>query len=251
MVGFRNDKALKHERILSEREFPVTSTFYDKNHTYTIVDLSDKDEFKRYISALAEFIVNKYERKILKRIINKNHPEIPKIVTREIISLKDDESSDERREVLEEILRGYFLENDSAIIEGIVNFRLQRYKKLLNATAENLVDIYYLNREYEDFIELLRYFISVQSVRAELVYIIVNNDSMYSVLDEQKHDVTREILSELVPPDEAKNVAFDDLLISILISVAPKQIVVKNKEMIKNTQLFETIEKVFENVKYN
>ncbi len=250
MVGFRNDNALKRERIISEREFPVRSIFYDKNHTYTVVDLSDYNEFERYIKALTDFIINKYEAKILKRIINKNYPEIPNIMMGEIIKLKDEESPNERKKVVEEILRGYFSENDSAIIEGIVNFRLHKYKKLLNATAENLVDIYYLNREYEDFIELLRYFISVQSSRAELIYIIVNEDSMYTVLDDKKCDITKEVLSELVPSEEVKNVAFDDLLISILISVAPKKIIVKNKKMIKNKQLFETIEKVFEDVKY-
>ena len=71
MVGFRNDKRLKNEQILSENEFPVTNIFYDKNHTYTVVDLSNNKDEGRYVRALSDFIIDKYESKILKRIILK------------------------------------------------------------------------------------------------------------------------------------------------------------------------------------
>ena len=250
LVAFRNDKALMREEIISEREFPVTNIFYDKKHTYTVVELNNKSEFLRYIKALAEFIIDKYESKILKRIINKNYPEIPNVSVCEIIRLKDEDDKKERKRVVEKILEGYFLENDSGNVEGIVNFRLREYKKILNKMAERLVDIYYLNREYDDFIELLRYFISVQSTRCELVYIVVNDGAMYTVLDEEKNDITKKVLLELVPPEEIENVAFDDLLISMMISIAPKKIIIKNKEKIKNQQLFETLEKVFEKVEY-
>ncbi len=250
MVGFRNDKRLKREQIMSEREFPLLNVFYDKNHTYTILDLSDRNMFFKYTKALADFIIKKYEAKILKRIINKNYPQIPKITVNEIIKLKDDESISERKMVIEKTLNGYFSENKSANVEGIVNFRLNEYKKQLKILAENLVDIYYLNREYDDFIELLRYFISVQDLRPEIIYIRVNEMAMYTVLDEKKHDITRQTLIEIISPNDAEKVAYDDLLISMLISLAPKKIVVVNRENIKNPQLFETIEKVFGNVEY-
>ncbi len=250
MVGFRNDKRLKRERIISEREFPVTNIFYDKSHTYTVVDLSDKNIFTKYIKALTNFIVDKYESKILKRIINKNYPEIPNITVSEIIKQKEHEDSEERKNIIERVLKGYFLENKTASVEGIVNFRLAEYKQKLNNLAEDLVDIFYLNREYEDFIELLRYFVSVQKCRPKVIYIKVNEMAMYTVLDEEKHDITKEALIEIISLEDAENVAYDDLLISVLISLAPEKIVVENKENIRNKQLFETIEKVFEYVEY-
>ena len=251
MVAFKNDKSLKREKIISETEFSVTNIFYDKTHVYTVVDLSDNEEFSRYIRELSDFIIDKYESKILKRIINKSYPEIPTVAISEIIKLKSDEDLKIRKTVLENILKSYFLENDRGNVEGIVNFRLNEYKKILNNMAEKLVDTYYLNREYDDFVSLLRYFISVQSSRAEIIYIVVNDGAMYNVLDEEKQDITKEVLSELVPQNEIKYVTYDDLLISMLISIAPKRIVINNKEKIKNMQLFETVEKVFEKVEYN
>ena len=62
--------------------------------------------------------------------------------------------------------------------------------------------------------------------------------------------VCKETVAEIVAPSDADEIANDDLLISMLISLAPKKIIVENKEKIKNEQLFETIEKVFLNVEY-
>lgn len=250
MVGFRNEEALKRAKVVSEREFPVVNIFYDDNHTYAVVDMSDEKVFANYIRALTRYIIDRYETKILKRIILKNYPDIPHITVNEILKLKENENLTERRMVIEDILKEYFTENESGSVEGIVNFRLYEYKKILNSMAENMVDLYYLNREYDDFVELLRYFISVQTLRLELVFITVNSYGMYNVLNDNREDITKSALAEIVPPDEAENIAYDDLLISILISLAPKKIVVEHPENIKNKQLFETIEKVFENVEY-
>lgn len=250
MVGFRNDKALQREQVMSEREFPVVKIFYDDNHTYAVIDMSNKDVFRKYIRALSRYIIDRYETKILKRIIAKNYPEIPHITVNEILKLKENENIAERRMVVEEILREYFSENNQGSVEGIVNFRLYEYKKILNSMAENMVDLYYLNREYDDFVELLKYFISVQTSRPELIFIIVNKYGMYNVLSDKRKDITKEVMADLVPPEEAENIAYDDLLISMLISLAPEKIIIENKENIKNQQLFETIEKVFETVIY-
>lgn len=249
-VAFRNDKVLERQPIISEREFPVVNIFHDENHTYTVLDLSNKEVFKRYIRALSGYIIERYETKILKRIILKKYPEIPHITVNEILKLKDNEDELERCAVLEAKLKEYFIENASGSVEGLVNFRLYEYEKILNSMAENMVDIYYLNREYDDFVELLKYFISVQSSRPELVYIVVNKYGMYSVLDQIGSDITKETMAELIPPEESESIAYDDLLISMLISLAPERIVIKNRENIKNKQLFETIEKVFEMVEY-
>lgn len=249
-VSFRNDKTLNKERIVSQREFPIKTMFCDERHTYAVVDLSDGAVFNKYIKTLARYIINKYENKLLKRIILKNYPEIPTYTINEIIKLKYDLDATERTEVVESILKGYFSENESGNLEGIINFRFYEYEKVLNALAEELVDIYYLNREYEDFIELLKYFISVQDARPDLIYLVVNRYGMYTILNNKREDITNKCLAEFIRPEEAKDIGFDDLLISILITLAPEKIVVENQRNIKNKQLFETIEKVFGNVEY-
>lgn len=249
-VSFRNDKALASQKVVSQREFPIKTVFCDDKHTYALVDLKNPEEFDKYIKALAAYIIGRYESKILKRIIKKNYPEIPHFAVNEIVKSRDDVDHRERTEVVENILKGYFRENKSGNVEGIVNFRFYEYEKLLNAISEDLVDIYYLNREYEDFIELLRYFISVQDRRPEMIYLIVNKYGMYTILNEKRQDITNRCLAEFLSPEDVRRDGYDDLLISILITLAPEKIMVENKENIKNEQLFETIEKVFGKVVY-
>ncbi len=249
-VSFRNDKALASQKIVSQREFPIKTVFSDDKHTYTLVDFSNPEEFNEYIKALAAYIISRYESKILKRIITKNYPEIPYFTVNEIVKTKDDVDYHERAEVVENILKDYFIENKNGNVEGIVNFRFYKYEKILNALSEDLVDIYYLNREYEDFIELLRYFISVQDTRPRIIYLIANKYGMYTILNEKRQDITNRCLAEFLSSEDVRRDSYDDLLISILITLAPEKIVVENKENIKNKQLFETIEKVFEKVFY-
>ena len=250
MVGFRNDKKLRYCSVISEKTFPVTDVYFDDNHTYAVLDTANTEKFNRYIESLSAYIIDRYETKILKRIILKKYPEIPSPIVNEIIKLKDDECENQRKKVLFDILKKYFSENESGSVEGIVNFRLYDYKVLLNELADDIVDIYYLNREYDDFIELLRYFINVQTQRADLIYIAVNENGMYTILDKNRKDITRESLAEVVSVNDEDKLAYDDLLISVLISLAPERIIVKNRENIKNRQIFETVEKVFETVVY-
>ena len=64
-VCFRKDKALASQKIVSEREFPIKTVFCDDAHTYAVIDLSEPHEYDKYIKALADYIVRKYESKIV------------------------------------------------------------------------------------------------------------------------------------------------------------------------------------------
>ena len=249
-LSFRNDKTLLNERVVSTRKFPVKTLICDKTRTYATVDLSDEKVFDDYIKNLSLYVIKKYENRILKRIIRKNYPEIPNFAISEIIELKKDTDLSLRIELVEKILKTYFRDHEEGNVEGIVRFRFFEYKKMLRDLADELIDIYYLNREYEDFVELLRYFINVQDFRPEIVYIRVLSNGTYLIFDKNKNDITKKCLQEFASTEEINDVSFDDLLISILITLAPEKIVVENSEKIKNIQLFETIEKVFENVEY-
>ncbi len=249
-VSFRNDKILKNENLVSANEFSVKSISANDRRICAQVDLKTTEEFDEFVNALSGYIIKKYEPKLLKKTIKDVYPEIPDFTVNEIVKTKKDDDTAERKRVVGSILKDYFSKNDNGSIEGLVTFRLSEYKKMLYSLSEELVDEYYLTREYEDFLELLRYFISVQEIRPEKVYVCVNKYGMYGVLNEAREDITNRCAAEFLRGDEVRAENFDDLLISILITLAPKKIIVQNSENIKNKQLFETIESVFEKVEY-
>ena len=135
-------------------------------------------------------------------------------------------------------------------MEGLVTFRMKEYEALLTQAAEQLFDIYLTHKEYEEFIELLRYFVNVQSARPHLTHLIVHSRGMYTILNEDKEDITAECISDFARPEEISTDNFDDLLISMLITLAPEKIIVHNSVDIKNAELFDTINKVFGKVEY-
>lgn len=256
-LGFRNEKALVNEKIVSDKEFPVKILTSQDAHVNVIFTYgANKKIFDSYITALADYIINKYEKKLLKRILLKNYGELKPFQVQDILRYMPELANDAetgiqcRRQMVKNGLYTYFSENDSASVEGLVTFRLQKYEKLLAQLAEQLFEIYLAHKEYEEFIELLKYFVNVQGARPRLTHLIVHDGGMYSILNEDKEDITADCISDFARPEEISKDNFDDLLISMLITLAPEKIIVHNSEDIKNAELFETIHKVFGKVVY-
>ena len=74
---------------------------------------------------------------------------------------------------------------------------------------------------------------------------------MYTVLDENNEDITEKCIADFGGVEETPYENFDDLLISVLITLAPEKIVIHNGENIKNRELFDTIKRVFGKVEYS
>ena len=102
-------------------------------------------------------------------------------------------------------------------------------------------------REYEEFIRLLKYFVSIQENRPPAVNVLVRAEGVYELFDSNGRNITKKCLMEFLTDENViSEVNFDDLLISMLITLAPKKIIVHGSEKITNKELFLTIERVFE-----
>ncbi len=256
-LGFKNKNTLVKERVLSKHEFPIEISEGQNTRVNVLFTAgSNKKIFESYLTALSDFIMTKYESKLLKWMIKNQYRDIKPFQLNEILSLlesvEDDArlSSKSRRNSIKEGLFAYFSENSSANVEGLVAFRLKDYIALLYEVTETLIDKYLTEKEYEEFIELLRYFIHVQGMRPSLTHLVVKKGGMYLLLDENENDITKECIREFARPDELCAESFDDLLISILITLAPERIVVHNSGDIENREIFHTIEKVFDSVTF-
>ena len=105
-----------------------------------------------------------------------------------------------------------------------------------------------IEQEYNDFINLLKYFVNIQTSRPKLVHVIVLSSGSYELVSEEKENITKKAMSDFVDIDDLPdNINYDDLLISMLITLAPKSVVVHNAKLIKNKELFKTIDLVFDN----
>jgi putative sporulation protein YtxC len=216
------------------------------------------DTFKVHISnALADYIIRQYEEKLIARIINSNYCYFNSAEKKEILNLalriirNDDRIflnslfQIRRRNVIVRKLLDYFESSNSLILDGFVNFRLKDYMKDLEEVVDKAVDDFLMEREYREFIRLLRYFVEIQDPKFEVIHVIVGYDNKYTLLDESHREITNECIQEFVNEIAEGEINYDDLLVSSLITLAPRKIVIHSTGQFRNKELFETIKNVF------
>lgn len=219
---------------------------------------SQYDLLKYHVSnALADFVIQQYEEKLLSRIIKCNYGYFNSADKKEIlnISLKIIRNDDKvffntlfqirRRNLIVKKLMEYFESSSSIILDGFVNFRLKEYIKELEDIVDEAVDDFLIEREYKEFIRLLKYFVEIQDPKFSVVHVIIEYDDKYVLLDEKRQEITNECIQEFVTEISETEISHDDLLVSSLITLAPRNIIVHNWERFKNRKLLDTIKSVF------
>jgi putative sporulation protein YtxC len=149
-----------------------------------------------------------------------------------------------RARVRERIL-DYLDTNSELIIEGFVRFRLKDFTKELEGVIDRAVDDLLVEKEYNEFIKLLRYFVEIQEPKVQEVHVLMEDDKKYVLLDDRLKIINNDILEELAREISDREISYDDLLISSLITIAPSKITIHECDKIKNTELLNTISKVF------
>ncbi|MCX8128566.1 MAG: putative sporulation protein YtxC [Clostridia bacterium] len=208
-------------------------------------------------NVLADYIIRQYENKLLIRIINSNYCYFNSVEKKEIQNLalriirNDDKNflnslfQIRRRNVIIRKLVDYFESSDSLILDGFVNFRLKDYMKDLEEIVDKAVDEFLMEREYREFIRLLKYFVEIQDPKFNVIHVIVGYDNKYILLDENKMEITNECIQEFVNEISEGEINYDDLLVSSLITLAPRKVVLHCTGQFKNKELLETIKNVF------
>jgi len=208
-------------------------------------------------NALAEYIIRKYEEKLIARIINSNYCYFNSAEKKEILELalriirNDDKNflnsifQIRRRNVIIRKLQDYFQGSNNLILDGFVNFRLKDYISDLEEIVDKAVDDFLMAREYKEFIRLLRYFVDIQEPKFDTIHISAGYENKYILLDEDKREVTNECIQEFINEISEGDINYDDLLVSSLITLAPKKIVIHGTGQFRNKELMETIKNVF------
>jgi putative sporulation protein YtxC len=208
-------------------------------------------------NALADYIIRCYEEKLIKRIVNSNYcyfsqMERKDILKEALIVIKNEDKSFlntllqiRRRNIIVKSFMEYFESSNDIILDGFINFRLKDYIKDLEEIVEKAVDSFLMEKEYREFIRLLKYFVDIQEPKYENIHIIVNNDGKYTLLDERREEITNECIKEYLNEISEGEINYDDLLVSSLITLAPKKLIIHGIMYFKNKELLETIRNIF------
>lgn len=224
---------------------------YDKNVS--------SDEFKSLLAnIIADIIIEDWAQLLVNKIIRDHYyyfseEEKRTIKKKALELLQKDESKfyplSRKNKIVTRVLE-HLSRNHEIILEGFVNFRLKDYILELEDIVDAAADDFLEEKEYLEFIRLLRYFVDIQEPKVNEVHIILENDTVFKLVDRTGKEIENEYLDGFSMDLLNNNINYEDLLISALITLAPSQVVIHIiKTEPKDT--LKTIENVFgKRVKY-
>jgi putative sporulation protein YtxC len=137
-------------------------------------------------------------------------------------------------------------ENKEINIKGFITFRMKELLEDLESIIDKVVESYMVEKEYNEFINLLKYFVEIQDSKIDKVNILIQKDGSYKVEDEAGSNIMDTLFSDLSEAKFTGAVNIEDMLISGLITNAPKNVTVHGAENCTNKEVIDTIKKVFE-----
>ncbi|MGH4139420.1 putative sporulation protein YtxC [Clostridium sp.] len=138
-------------------------------------------------------------------------------------------------------------ENNEINISGFLTFRTKELKSDLECIVDKVIEEYMVDKEYNEFIKLLKYFVEIQESKLDEVNIIIEKNGDYYLKDEEGNDLVGNMQMELPEIQFDLKENREELIISTMITTAPKKVIIHCVENCKNKELIQTISKVFEN----
>jgi len=202
------------------------------------VQIDTEDHLYVFSKHLADLIIEQHLANIIKK------------ATRRSLYIKDLQNfypSEYSKIVLTRLIYIYLLDNNTINIEGFLNFRANLFFNILKTEVEDAITKRKIEREYNEFIGLLRYFVAVSKPKVIEAHVKIDNDNFF-IYDENENDITVSCMLEFsqnICSDDGYKMKNDDLLISSLIFLSPRRIFFSNFSDLKNEQLKKTIQDVF------
>lgn len=164
-----------------------------KNFTNIIVHFKGISQFI-FISSLAQIlsylVLDLYENLLIKKLISSDYfyfsPSEQKTIFNICIDNLNYEDSLSRFELLETAFFEYLCDNKSINLYGFINFRLYEYLKYLDNIIDICVNKFIIDKEYLEFVNLLKSYVQSSPSGAEEAHLIYKNKESI-LLDKNKN----------------------------------------------------------------
>lgn len=226
--------SLESESIVTRNE--VTNTF-----------------FKLIAEGLAEFIFHEQAHYYSEEIIAHSYFYFPKHERQQILQYaakhyREQAEKEAGREVYSNILHclnEYLVQNNYVNIDGFITFRLKGWLEFLRKSVDHAVDDFLMEKEYQEFIRLLKYFVALQEPKINQIHVIMDESGEIKLLDQHYKPVER--MQQGIHWEGYGISDREDQLVSMLITVAPHRVVLHKHIYTTYPKAADTLKHVFEN----
>lgn len=187
--------------------------------------------------AIADYYIEVHEEQCLKHIIKKDFgfadpDEVNQIYFYCYTTLflndlhqRDEKRIANRKHLLYEQLAQDLFDNPFFDCMGYYRFRLQQYQYQLYQVVEYAIDEHIIEQDYQEFISLLQFFLMKQSSKVDFLHVYHLEDRQFMLMDEYEREVTQEELIESFEHWNGTTHQMNEMIVTSLISLAPKQII--------------------------
>lgn len=216
----------------------------------------DLDSFYNILSnILSNAILNFYEKNIIKHILNCNYFYFSDIEQRKILEIVNDylfsgeinEVNLRKHSIMISCI-DYFKSNKSVILDGFVNFRLNNYVKIIDYIVDLAVNKFVIDREYCEFIDLLKCYINSKDCGTSLVHLIYQNQES-TLLDEFKSIINLD--DSVLDSKYVSDISFssNDYTLNSLLTLLPEKIYIHIIDGVED-EFINTIKLIFDSHVY-
>jgi putative sporulation protein YtxC len=193
------------------------------------------DLLTRLAQAVAMCIVNTFEEDILARMLQHRYGAVEVVARRSVLAraahhlaaggYPPEVERSVRAALIVPVLTEHLRADGAVMLDGVITFRLPEYLAVLEEALGQAVDDHLLEREYVEFIRLLRCFVAAQPPRTDRVHLVVRGANV-RLLDRDGQPMPLESQPPVALESLEAAVNYEDVLISALIAAAPTRIVV-------------------------
>ena len=226
-----------------------------KNYKNIIIHYSGNDnkKFVHEVSCILScLVIDELEESFLKMILLKNYFYFNSTEMKHILELcyeifSDDFNTyfDKKYNLLIESFENYLVTNKSIILTGFINFRIKNYITILEDVVDEAVNSFVVEKEYLEFISLLKMYVNSQNSNCDIVHLIYNNNNS-TLLDKDKNQIN--VSDDIFKAKYLSDISFssNDYALNTLLTLIPKKIYI---HLIDNCidEFIHTISLIFEN----
>lgn len=211
----------------------VISTNKFKNYKNIIIHYSG-NEIKKFIHEvsciLACLVIDELEESFIKKLILKNYFYFDFNERKHIVEMCFDIFTDDfnlyfdkKYNCLINDFESYLKNNKSIILDGFLNFRIKDYISILEEVVDEAVNNFVIEKEYLEFISLLKMYVNSQKSTCDIVHLIYNNESSI-LLDKDKNIIN--VSDDVFKAKYLSDISFssNDYALNSLLTLIPKKI---------------------------
>lgn len=226
--------------------FDTVKTKEGESRYSFVVKLKTAVKATVFAEKLAKWLLLKYKHNIIKdvlkeRFISFSPEETAKIIENTENSLKFFDKVYGEKLIVKKITN-FFMTNQTLNINGFLRFRIKEYRRAVEMFLFEAIEELQVKNEYNEFIELLKAYIDSCSSLIDFIHIKTDISGKILFYDFKK----TEILFETENKDSIEIFSTrDDLVMNILISLAPKRILWHTNSRYPDLKIFNTLKEIF------